>query len=216
MSRAVFLERTHHRPLVVAKKDRARGSFVGGPPPKGAIASKPKCPCCGKGLMHQFTLGEDTLGALCRERSLTLFCCRDLACRLKHRAALAPSPLVFVVHDDPKRATGPSRYDSPAEGRGLALGKAVVDVGEDGEAIPSLSKAGGRPGYINNWGEDEQRAAEDGGRTFLLQWSEDIYPLDMEAGPMPFLFGAVYIFSRRDKKTRLPTLEDAVAFWQNT
>jgi len=215
--RRLFVDRTHHRPLVVEPADRARGSYVGARPPRGVVAQKPRCPACGGGLMHQFTLGGDALGdEMCEGRTITMLCCRDIACRMKTRGLVTPSAIVFVVHDESERAAEPTEWDGPAEGRGLALGPTTLDEHPETRVIPTLAKIGGRPGYINNWGEKQQASAEEGGRALLVQWSEEIYPRKMKAGPQPFLFGVVYVWTRVNPATKVPGLADALAFWQNT
>lgn len=210
---ALFLKRAQSRPLAVGPADAPVGSRVGGTPPAPLAAAPPECPACGGSTQYILTLAGDVLGEqVARGRAVSLLTCADVACRMKSHEIVEPSSLLLVVHDDAPRAAPGSSLDSAFEGRRLVL----RELTENEESRSSdESKVGGLPGYLQPWGDEEAAKARADGADFLFQWSEVSYPRTMKRGPYPFLFGTVYVFSRLDPTTRLPTLGGLVGFWQN-
>lgn len=216
---ALFLARTHHLPLVIDRADSATGSRVGGNPPAPIAAAPPRCPVCGGALEYVLTLAGDTLGErVAQGRAVSLLACRDIGCSIGTQRSVEKSSTVLVVHDDAPRAAEAGELATEFEGRRLIVGPLEEDPLEEGRVDTDASKIGGRPGYIQNWGDRQIAAYRERGGEFLFQWSETTYPDldDMKLGSYPFLFGVVYIFTRVDPETKLPTLEDPVALWQNT
>ena len=213
----LFIDRTHHREIIVALADRPDGSRVGGRPPAVLAAAMPVCPRCGGPLLYVLTLGGDTLGvALAQGRAISLLTCRDYKCRMTSHALVEPSAIILLPHDDSPRATAPSPLDAETEGCALVLGPATPDPVEDDWVSTDASKLGGRPGYIQSWGPEEAAKAEAAGGVFLFQWSENAYPrTGMKIGPYPFDFGVVYVYCRVDPGRGLPVLEAPSAFWQS-
>lgn len=214
----MFVARTHHRRLVVATTDASTGSRVGGRPPASLAASPPRCPRCGGTLEYLLTLAGDVLGeAIAQGQVLSLLCCRDLLCRMISHMMIDVSSLVLVTHPDSSRAAEESELDSLSEGRRLTLGPIEEDPhDETGRVAIDDSKLGGQPWYLLPWGEEEASKAHQRGGDFLLQWSENAYPRDMQLGHYPFLFGVVYVYCRVNPDSKLPELADLSAFWQNT
>jgi hypothetical protein len=202
--------RTARRRLLVADRDADAGSRVGGRPPTPLSASPPRCPICGGPLLYVLTLAGDVLGeAVASGQSLSVLICRNTACRMKGHVVRSPSPIVIPIGEDAPRASSPSELDSPTEPRALTGSPPEPDTGDPVE----LAKIGGKPTFLQRWGAEEARRA---GGDFLFQWYENAYPKDMSVGPYPFLFGGLFVFTRKDPAAGLPRFESPSAFWQNT
>jgi hypothetical protein len=214
---SLFIDRTHHRRIRVAPADQQDGSRVGGRPPAVLASAGPACPLCGGPLLYVLTLGGDLLGPdLARGRAISLLTCRSYDCRMTCHALKQPTAVVLMPHDESPRAAVPSTLDAETEGRALVLDAAEPDPVEDDWVTTDASKLGGRPGYIQSWGPEENAKAEAAGGVFLFQWSENAYPSkSMKVGPYPFDFGVVYVYCRADPVTGLPVLEAPAAFWQS-
>ena len=136
-SDALFIDRAHHRKILVAPDDREYGSRVGGRPPAALAAAAPVCVRCGGPLLYVLTLGGDTLGpAVARGRALSLLTCRDYECRMQCHALVRPSAIVVLVHADTPRAAIPCVLDAETEGRALILGPALERARDSG--MPAL------------------------------------------------------------------------------
>jgi len=215
---SLFIERTHHRRILVDGGDTHEGSRVGGKPPAPLAATPPRCPVCSGPLRYVLTLAGDTLGEeIAHGKAVSLLACRDYDCLATSHKLTDPSSTVLVVHDDAPRAIQASELDTVTEGRKLTLGEATPDPIEDGYVTIDASKLGGRPGYVQAWGPKwEAKAAERGGG-FFFQWSESSFATSgIESGPFTFDGGVVYVFSRIDPAMSLPELADLGAFWQSS
>lgn len=213
----IYVARTHHLPLSIDTADAETGSRVGGRPPAPLAAAPPRCPVCAGALEYVLTLAGDTLGvAVAKGRAVSLLTCRDIACRMKSHSIVEPSSLVLAVHDDAPRAAEGGELATDFEGRRLLAGPPEPDPLNEGMVYTDASKIGGMPGFIQRWGDKEASKSRARGGEFLFQWSENTYRRDMRQGAYPFLGGVVYVFSRVDPETKLPTLEDVVGFWQNS
>jgi hypothetical protein len=214
----LFLDRSHHREIVVASLDSAAGSRIGGRPPAVVAAAPPTCPLCSGPLLYVLTLGADALGPeIAAGRELSLLVCRSYECRMQSHALVKLSALVLVTHEASPRAAMASALDAETEPRALVLGPPTPDPVEDDWVMTDAAKLGGRPGYIQSWGPEEAAKAEATGAVFLCQWSENAYAIEgMEVGPYPFDGGVVYIFCEADRATGLPDLNAPQAFWQSS
>ncbi len=216
---ALYIARTHHLPLLIDATDTETGSRVGGRPPAPLAAAPPRCPVCSGALEYVLTLAGDTLGErIARGKAVSLLACRNLGCSIGTQRNVERSSTVLIVHDDAPRAAESGELQTEFEGRRLITGLLEPDPLREGRVYTDASKVGGRPGFIQNWGDDQVAALRARGSEFLLQWSENSYAdaQEMEQGAAPFLFGVVYIFARVDPETKLPVLEDVMSFWQNT
>ena len=218
ITQKLFVSRTHHRRILVDRTDAATGSRMGGTPPSTFVTPPRRCPRCGGQLEYVLTLANDTLGSqIADAEAVSMFCCRDLECLWGSRWILDVPSIVLIVHRDAPRAAVRSELDSTSEGRKLVLRDLCEDpLDKSGFVDTDRSKLGGRPGYIQAWGDEEAEKAQRGGRGFLFQWCETDHPNDMDRGTYPFCGGVVYVFSRINPVTKLPELSDLSAFWQST
>ncbi|MFL5730441.1 MAG: hypothetical protein ACJ75J_13215 [Cytophagaceae bacterium] len=205
---------THHMPLNLLENDVSTGSRIGGTPPIN-IPSNLTCPVCQGKIEYILTLGEDALGEAAKNKELSFFVCEDFDCRWKSQRLIAPSSLIFLLHDACGRGKK-GDMDSPSDGLGLKTGALTQDpTDEDGLVTTEKSKIGGGPGWIQSWGKNEGANIMKKGYMFLFQYEQPVYPDHKNSGADPFGFGAVYVFAKKNKNN-LPDLSDVVGFWQKT
>jgi hypothetical protein len=218
----LFIDKSHHREILVDAGDSTEGSRIGGRPPAILAAGSQRCPLCGGPMSYVLTLAGDLLGdEIADGKAVSLLACREYECLCKSHRLITPSSTALVVHEDDSRAIEASELDFAPEGRRLTLGKMEPDPpSDDGWGVATdAAKLGGGPGYIQSWGAEEASKAD--GRVFLFQWSENALAIayrtrGLKSGPHVFLGGVVYVFSRTDPATGRPKLVDLAAFWQNT
>lgn len=208
--RQLFIERTHHTPLLIGESDVVTGSRVGGRAP-----DRKELETAGLSEMtYFFTLGSDVLGSLIdSELELSFFYLRDQAARLNGTPGAEPDVLHGFPHGRSQRAGTERDFDSPLRGRSLQLGELTRDETQQG--LVSLdTKLGGSPGLIQNEEIYFQQVRERN-LSFLMQISEESFPSDMLTGSYLFYYGAVYLFTRFDEQQRRIDIEQMGSFWQH-
>jgi hypothetical protein len=192
----LFTERTHHAPILIGTADVPSGSRIGGTAPEGV---QPEL--TGGPLTYFFTLGADVLGLLIEAGTeLSFFYRRDMEARLGATPGTEADLLTVIAHPAGRRAAESRELDSPLRGRSLTLGELARD--RDVRGIVSLeTKLGGAPGLIQ---EEPMylEPVERRGLSFLLQISEENFPREMLVGSYLFYYGAVYVFTVFDRRTR--------------
>ena len=148
----------------------------------------------------------------------SVFLCADFRCLLKGRRQWKPSPIAVVAY--------PNEYDESVDGGGatdanfggcatvdrrsrvdgapatifrklawLRLGKEDEDQTVQGET-PTLSKLGGRPGWIQDEPRRTIETLKAAGYEFLLQFNEESYPEGFVDDDYPLGCGAAFLFAR--------------------
>ncbi len=212
--RALFVDRTHHIRLHVHHEDSDHGARIGGRPPE-VLAQRPiACPVCGKPTRYFLTVETDVLGRdICPSGALSIFHCTDIECLVQGWHFRDPSPLVCVPHRRSPRASTPGPLDSPIEGRSIVAGDLYRDRARFG-THEQASKVGGRPGLVQDEGEEEIRKLESSHLFFLFQFNEEDYPRDMRIDGHPFRNGTLYVFCHGREGVLPKDFGQCAAFWE--
>jgi len=206
----LFIARTRYRPIVVADADATEGSRISGPIP-ACFEHAPSCPRCGRALDYFLTIEADLVGPdVARGRALSLFACADVDCRFDSMGLAAEPPSVVALSHAPSpRATGKSA------GRRLERKAMRPENPENrGESRVESSKLGGWVFRIQTSIQTDEEEAARRGLVFLLQLDEP--ELEEHTTSLGFWGGVVYVFTKKDPSTGLPTLEGARVTWSNT
>lgn len=206
----LFVDRSRYRSIRLGDGDAPAGSRAGGAAPACFEAEPPKCPRCGQPLEYLLTVEADLVGPdVAKGQALSIFACGGVDCRLESMALSAEPPSVVAL------AHAPSPRSAGKPGRRLVHGHLRPERPASGsESCVEDSKLGGKVFRIQSsiW-RDEQEAARRG-LSFLLQINEqDLGAHTTKAG---FWGGVIYLFTRKDPETGLPTLEGGRVTWSYT
>ncbi len=207
--RGLFIERTRYRRIVIGDADAREGSRVVGSSP-ACFDEAPRCPRCGRELDYFLTVEADLVGPdVAKGRALSLYACADVDCRLDALGLdVEPPSVVALTHDPSPRAPG----DKP--GRRLLRDPMRHEKVSDGESRVEESKLGGRVFRLQTSIHSDEEEAARRGLVFLLQINE--LELDEHTTSCGFWSGTVYVFTKKDPDTELPTLEGARVCWTYT
>lgn len=206
----LFVARTRYRPIVVANADALEGSRIAGQMPT-CFERAPRCPRCDRALDYFLTIEADLVGPdVAKGRALSLFACADVDCRFASMGLAAEPPSVIALtHDPSPRAKGKTA------GRRLERKAMRPEKPEDsGDSQVEGSKLGGLVFRIQTSVQTDEDDAARRGLVFLLQINEQ--ELDEHTTSLGFWGGEVYVFTKKDPSTGLPTLEGARVTWSNT
>lgn len=207
--RKLFIARSRYRPIVLAEEDGRSGSRIAGGAP-AYFAEAPRCPRCRGALDYFLTIEADLVGeAVAQGRALSIFTCAVVDCRLRSKGLDASPPSVIAItHNPSPRASG-------EQGRRLLRGHLRKEQpGDRGDSSVEQCKLGGLVFQIQtSIAEDEKQAARLG-LSFLLQMNEQ--DLGEHTTNLGFWGGEVYLFTRTNPATGLPTLEDGRLCWSYT
>jgi hypothetical protein len=210
--RELFHTRTHHRPIVVGNQDSAHGCRLGGTPPTWLVERQQSSSGT---FSYVLTLGgKDVAPLLSDKQELSLLVDMSDAAILCSQSYTTNVAILPVVHPPSPRHHAPVDWQWTPLGKSLVLDPAAPDQTQADSKQPSVfSKWGGKPWFVQDWGQEEHLAiCQDGNFAFLMQLEDTIE----ESSGLYFLGGSgmLYIYSRIDPDSHLPTLSEFRCFLQ--
>lgn len=207
----LFIERTHHVPIIVGSGNTRSGSRIGGNAPSFFDASPPVCPYCGCVLKYYLTLFHE--GLLSDTQEISVFYCPDFKCLLRSRHLKDEPSLIVIGHPESPRSSSNEEHHSDIEERSLEYGSISKDINEYDEPVQG-AKVGGEAGLVQ--GLDVVGNVDKlGQKDFLFQFDEEIIPEDMSYGTLTFASGMFYVFADVDVSSASVNMSEFLAFWQS-